>query len=86
MIGHSVLRFQYNRLGIVIKVNNKPLHGRRVLSDHADSPLKESRYLTVKSCHLSLKIDNSLLSHCGYFSVGRLDAGVPTPEGIHYII
>ena len=32
--------------------------------------------------------DNSLLRHCGYFSesVGGLDTGVPTSEGIHYII
>ena len=48
MTGHSVLRFEYDGLCIVIKVGNKPLHGRRVLPDHADCPLKKSRYLTVK--------------------------------------
>jgi hypothetical protein len=30
--------------------------------------------------------DDLLLRHCGYFPVGRLDGGVPSSEGNHYII
>ena len=52
MICYSVLRFQYDGLGIGIEIDNKPLHGRRVLPNHADSPLKESRYLTVRNHYL----------------------------------
>ena len=29
---------------------------------------------------------DSLLRHCGYFSVGRRNDGIPTSEGIHHIM
>ena len=71
MIGHSVLRFKYDGLCICIKVNNEPLHGRRVLSDYADSPLEKSTYSTVKTYYFLYKVyDDLLLCHCGYFPVG----------------
>jgi hypothetical protein len=33
-----------------------------------------------------MHVNDLLLRHCGYFSVGRPSAGFPTSEGIHYII
>ena len=43
MTGHPVFRFQYDRLRIGVEVGNKPLHGRNVLPNHADSAFKKSR-------------------------------------------
>ena len=34
----------------------------------------------------SERLMGSLLCHCGYFPVRRRNDGVPTSEGIHYII
>ena len=42
MIGRPIFRFQYDGLGIGVKVGNEPFDGRKILSDHADSPLKKS--------------------------------------------
>ena len=61
MTGHSVLRFEYDGLGIVIEVSYKPLHGRRVLSDYADSPLKESKVIDkLKNHHFPRKVNDEL--------------------------
>jgi len=43
MTRHPVFRFQYDGLRIGVEVGNEPLDGRKVLSDNADSPFKESR-------------------------------------------
>ena len=42
MIGRPVLRFLYDGRGIVVEVGNKSFDGRKIFSDHADSPLKKS--------------------------------------------
>jgi hypothetical protein len=88
MTGHPIFRFHYDGLRIGVEVGNKPLNGRKILSDHTDSPLKKSIKPTVKNhlTLLSLKIDDPLLRHCGYFTVGQLNAGLSISEGSHYIV
>ena len=31
-------------------------------------------------------VDDSLLRHCGYFTVGQLNAGISISEGSHYVV
>ena len=40
-IGRPIFRFQYDGLRIGVEVRNKPFDCRKILSDHADSPLKK---------------------------------------------
>jgi hypothetical protein len=89
MTGHPVFRFHYDGLRIGIEVGNESLNGRKILSDHTDSPLKKSTSQPTFKNHLTklfVNVDDSLLRHCGNFTVGELNVGLPISEGSHYIV